>query len=630
MPAPRPAYAINSLERSIDRWSPRVRVVLPALAILLACRADNFEPRLPDGPGDIRPHFSVTTSDTLNPVADAMLRSAPANHNHGGYDSLRTKVVVGNSDTNRTLIRFDQAAIAAKVGSGTLVSAKLELTIKASGWYDDGNDVAVHRMTHPWAEYAVTWRCAEDPDESDSYANCPATRWDMSGSGAYPTPFVTTATDIIHLNGGQTGVVQLDVTADVAAFLTGTTNQGWMLKIASENRSQRVSYWSREKATGKPRLVLVVDSGWTQLNGTIPFLDTTKTVTIPGDTFRLYQTEARIRFKSSVSDAAKAAFLTSKNLLVLGVDPTNAFYVRFADRGTTISAYDAFLDSLRAAPEADIVAPLFRTPLAETESARYPTDGSGFNRQDYLGTSQSTWALRAVRAPLAWGCENGMYDSARVRVGLFEWKHDNTHPEFAASIPTVRQPSNNLLSASATVPSSTVDGRIAHSTGTTGLLTAAGDNSQGVAGLMWRTRLFQYAGYSASNRRMDLQQAFYAMADSVTADGVRVLSLSVDGAFPAGFNKDDQEAIVRDIAATLRLKLFGANPGLLVVIAAGNERFRGTPEAYVRANSASALRAAFLLLTREAAYQDRIVVVTGTRPGNQFWNTLSSDPSPRL
>ena len=64
---------------------------------------------------------------------------------------------------------------------------------------------------------------------------------------------------MLHTNGLR-GWVDYDVTADVAAFLTGTPNYGWLLKKTAEGASGRVDYASREGAEAdRPKLVVVFE-----------------------------------------------------------------------------------------------------------------------------------------------------------------------------------------------------------------------------------------------------------------------------------------------------------------------------------------------------------------------------------
>lgn len=105
-------------------------------------------------------------------------------------------------------------------------------------------------------------------------------------------------------------------------------------------------------------------SDWPVL-ATLPRLDTTKVVTLPGSNAKVYRTEVMVAFNSGVSYESKQALFTTRRLRVLGRTPSGTFYVRFADRGPSFHALDAFMDSLRAQPGVETVAPINFTPLTE-------------------------------------------------------------------------------------------------------------------------------------------------------------------------------------------------------------------------------------------------------------------------
>src|SRR5690606_13367683 len=107
------------------------------------------------------------------------------------------------------------------------------------------------------------------------------------------------------------------------------------------------------------------------------------------------------------------------------------FWIRFPDPGTA-SALRAFRDSLDNVPGVRSVSFILQSTPNMVVEGRYPSDGPGYGRSDWTGTSTSTWAFRAIRAPLAWGCETGTYGAPPVRTGVLEWKHDHGHPEFQA------------------------------------------------------------------------------------------------------------------------------------------------------------------------------------------------------
>jgi PKD repeat protein len=183
-------------------------------------------------------------------AADTYLRQSNANKNQG----QETVLHVQQSGHNRALVRMDQAAIAAAVGSGSLASATLELYVTDSGgWGSDGRTIDLNRLTASWTENGATWNCADDTLPTNSAANC-ATQW----SGG---TFEAEASDsVLHTN-TTSGYLQFNVTEDVRAFLAGTPNDGWLAKLTDETVGGNVDYVSRQGASGQaPRLVLVVES----------------------------------------------------------------------------------------------------------------------------------------------------------------------------------------------------------------------------------------------------------------------------------------------------------------------------------------------------------------------------------
>lgn len=258
----------------------------------------------------------------------------------------------------------------------------------------------------------ATWNCAVDSDPSNQRADCAGpTAWELGPTGQNPWLAPPTATTTI--TNRQSGVVAFDVMADVRGWLEGEANAAWIVRAVDEGQNGRVRFGSRESST-PPRLVLTVarvgeplDTIWPVLTGYEPILDTT--VVLPRSTgpdpLIFFRTVINITFEDGVSDAAKAAFFARHSLTVLGVSPAYLFYVRIPDPGMDVQAYDALLDTLQAEPETRNVLPLIFRGMGIIRHARFPDDGSGQHRADWLEGAPSTWAMRAVRAPLAWGCE---------------------------------------------------------------------------------------------------------------------------------------------------------------------------------------------------------------------------------
>jgi hypothetical protein len=592
-------------------------------AALAACSwPTDQRAELPTGALVIDPQAPLDT--TLGMSADTYLRQGHPNHNYGADTLLRVR----SSGHNRALLQVDPTALAAAAGGGTLLAARLELTITANAdnWGPDGREIALHRMTTPWTELGATWNCAVDSVPGNQQAECAGeTAWEM-GSGS-PNPWVATPTATATMTNGLSEVVTFDVTADVAAWLGGTLNAGWILKKVNEGATGRVEFGSRESGLG-PALVLtlqhaIMDTVWVQLDSTYPEFDTSRVVVVrpAPDTFAYFRTDIQLYFKPGVSNSAKAAFFAQRSITVLGVTSYGKFFVRIPDPGPTLENFYSALDTLAAAAEVDIVAPINRSPRKIVRDARYPTDGVSQARADWLSASAGTWAARAIHAPLAWGCETGTYGGAFVPVGVFEWKHQQGHPDYARSMPQLWEPRDADLASVTPVPDSVVRDDERHAVATTGLLSAEGDNGSGIAGVDWQTNLHLYAGRSPGNRALPLTQGLYVLANRLVPDGIRVLNLSVDQAFDSSEAPANIERITRSVAADMQ-SLMDRLPSLIIVVAGGNSGFRGTVATYIRSPRAAVMRAGLLLLKSERPqYRGRIIVVAGTVPGNSFWTS---------
>ncbi len=171
-------------------------------------------------------------------VADSYLRQGMPNQNQGSEPTLRLQ----SSGHNRALVRVDEQAIEEVAAGAMLRSATLELEIADNGdnWGASGRTVEAHRLTSDWSEGSVTWSCPEDADPSNQAPDC-AAQWD---GGTFEE---AASASVLHTK-GLLGRVSYDVTADVAAFLAGTPNHGWLLKKTNEGAAGRVEYASRDAA----------------------------------------------------------------------------------------------------------------------------------------------------------------------------------------------------------------------------------------------------------------------------------------------------------------------------------------------------------------------------------------------
>jgi hypothetical protein len=246
-------------------------------------------------------------TSTLAASADSYLKSGSSNQNQGSETLLR----IQSSGNNRSLVRFDPAAITAAVGSGSLASARLELYIQnnSNNWGTEGRTVDAHRLTASWTESGVTWNCGIDSIPSNSQANC-ASQW--AGGLFEEEPSDT----VLHTN-GLTGWIQFDVTADVLAFLSGTPSYGWIVKKTEEGQNGQVEYTSRQGAANQaPRLVLVVESvAFDEIPPRLAFTAPSRAVLVnePSPTVTV-----------AYSDGGSGVDLASFQLLIDGQDATSS------------------------------------------------------------------------------------------------------------------------------------------------------------------------------------------------------------------------------------------------------------------------------------------------------------------
>jgi hypothetical protein len=196
---------------------------------------------------------------TLQASADTTLKQGNPNKSFGGEPTLILK-----EGGSRVLIRFDPAAIAAAVGGGSLASAQLQVFLgaNAGNWGTTGRTVDIYQLTTAWTEAGATWNCASDPNPGHAGAGC-TNPWagGTPAQGANGASGDGEATDTAVITNSTSGWVQFDVTSDVAAFLAGTANDGWLIQKTDEGQAGRIDLVSREGTAGfGPKLILVSQS----------------------------------------------------------------------------------------------------------------------------------------------------------------------------------------------------------------------------------------------------------------------------------------------------------------------------------------------------------------------------------
>lgn len=174
--------------------------------------------------------YGAPATCTLEPVADAHVREDTPLTNYGA--ELAGEVQSGANAARRFLVRFDLAACSPAIPTDAMVhSATLRLTLAAEAV--DARAYQVHRLTGPWSEATVDW--SSQPGAGAS----PASSLDVSAG----TPAST--------------VLEWSVAANVQAFVTGTSNDGWRISDSAEaTTSSGIQLHAREAASSRPQLVI--------------------------------------------------------------------------------------------------------------------------------------------------------------------------------------------------------------------------------------------------------------------------------------------------------------------------------------------------------------------------------------
>jgi hypothetical protein len=200
----------------------------------------------------------VEQTITFDAIADTYVKDGHNDRNVGGGEFMRVR----DSGNNRSLVRFDQNALTSAVGNGTVLSATLRLTIvdNSNNWGSTGRTVDVHRLLNDWAEgngteddrgtgSGATWACAADANIANQEQDCSGpTEWIMGQPNNIPAhPWASAPTDTKTITNGLSGVVEYNVTADVAAFADGSAdNFGWLIRKTLEGQSGSVSFGTKE------------------------------------------------------------------------------------------------------------------------------------------------------------------------------------------------------------------------------------------------------------------------------------------------------------------------------------------------------------------------------------------------
>jgi hypothetical protein len=238
----------------ISDQGPRAAVVPVVTMLVVALSGCVLEGAAPSRPGqeeDIEVAAEALSDGLSLPTSqDTSVRLSAPNKNFGSDTSL---------DINRGLVRVAQESLAGAVAPTDFVeSATLELTLvdRVERRRALPRQLGAYRVLKAWTENGATWNCGVDSNPANSAPNCSgAAAWKMIGK---VDAYVDSPTGVANVPASRTGVVTLDVTSDVRAFLAGTAvNNGWLLRTVMVGVGEVAELAARESQNG-PRLKLTV------------------------------------------------------------------------------------------------------------------------------------------------------------------------------------------------------------------------------------------------------------------------------------------------------------------------------------------------------------------------------------
>jgi subtilisin family serine protease len=264
--------------------------------------------------------------------------------------------------------------------------------------------------------------------------------------------------------------------------------------------------------------------------------------------------EVLVKYKTAVSPEAAEAFLSRRGLATHS--RVGYLGLRRVKVGGGMSVAEA-VEMLRQDADVEYAEPNYYRYLRAT-----PNDTS-------YGT---LWGLAKIQAPAAWDLAT---DCSAIPVAVVDSGADYTHPDLAANIWTntgetagnsIDDDGNgyvddirgwDFVDRTADHPNGDNDPMDANTHGThvSGTIGAAGNNSRGVAGLCWNTKIMVLRAFDATG--VGTVSDIIAALDYARQKGAKVVNASFASSDPTN---SEREAIERLNAA-----------GILLVAAAGNE-----------------------------------------------------------
>lgn len=282
-----------------------------------------------------------------------------------------------------------------------------------------------------------------------------------------------------------------------------------------------------------------------------------------------------VGMKSGVSSAGRSAVAAKVRGVRRG---------RIADLGSEVvqlpagASLKAAMSKLKADSRVSYVEPDYRVQAFATPNDTY------YSRQ---------WALPAVSAPSGWDISTGSTTTVVAVVDTGVYPHSDLSGHLVAGYDFVNSDSSPLDDEG-------------HGTAVAGVIAATGNNSMGIAGVNWKTKIMPLKALdsSGSGYTSDIAKGVTYAADH----GAKVINMSLGG---SQYSSTFKSAID-----------YAYSKGVVIVAAAGNENTSANsyPAAYPNVLGVSALSSS----TTRAAFSNYGAYVDVAAPGQQVYSLTNT------
>jgi hypothetical protein len=282
---------------------------------------------------------------------------------------------------------------------------------------------------------------------------------------------------------------------------------------------------------------------------------------------------------------------------------------RVVPTDSTSSSMDALDAAISAHPAVQGMAFLKTLDRVTFDGARYPNDGGGLKRADYLAGAASTWVANHLRLPQAWWCENGAYGANKPVLAVYETNVAPLPADLTTAIDsgvtTFTIPANLVTTPAPPAALAFVED---HGLFVASMLAAVGDNNSGTTGVLWKADLRIFSGDARGNLGWAISEFNATQVASILRASPRVLSLSSDFRYPDTTRVGTlADTVALGHAVESMRTLLDSLPGLLIVKAAGNDYHASNYSLLSEGRRALLLDA--LIALKDSGYASRIILV---------------------